>query len=141
MCFIFDKIYEETPPLKVAKTNLLAWKRLDIPVVGGKPYSPSMDHPYDWGVAETSIIRHSFHTLGKNSIENGLHSYSTKSIADSHWFDSVTFPVIIPKGAQYAYNQKGEVVSTSLIVFKDMKSLRKRYKNYKGIRRHNVFYV
>lgn len=63
-----------------------------------------------------------------NAGEAGLHSCRTKTAAKEHlnseyWPDRKAFPAIIPKGSEVYFGLSGDIMSSKLIVYKDMAQL------------------
>jgi hypothetical protein len=65
-------------------------------------------------------------------VEQGLHSCRTLKranyIAWNNFYDNrIIYPAIIPLGSHLYIGGNGDLVSTQLIVFKDMDALREKY--------------
>lgn len=62
------------------------------------------------------------------NVEQGLHSFANKSTAEGRcvsWSERRIFPAVIPKGSLVYFGEDNEIVSSSLIVYPDLKALTK----------------
>lgn len=116
MCFFIDPEHKR---VKIAKKDMVCYKRLHIHSFIGGFRSPYADFIYEKGETyfedSMSISNDDFF----DRIEVGLHSYSKKSTADGHWQSCVTVRCVIPKGSRYYYNERTkEYVSDTLRIGK-----------------------
>lgn len=123
----------------IAKHNILVYKVLNVERFGEKIFlsSPYRGKGYILKRKYTSLLGRScdcFHlsltgTFWRVYINKGLHSYineGSEQLCRSNGYSvrRQTFPAIIPKGSKYFLdNERGEIVSDTLIVYPDVESI------------------
>lgn len=86
-----------------------------------------------YGHDEWQIHRglHSFKTIKKLRVYfTGIITYSTLRTMEQRTIasgDVVAFPAIIPKGSRVFFGTRGDIVSTKLIVYRDLKQLQRKH--------------
>lgn len=130
MCLIIDQnihniLNAESKPF-IAQHNILVFKQLSIWGIFKKKYvTPYMDYPvkFDHGIAKIGIshpICIDAFTKFKFCVKEGIHSIRKYEL----WNDFnpyKMFLAIIPKGAGYYVGEHNDIVSDSLIIFKNRK--------------------
>lgn len=111
MCFIIDTKYPEE---KIAKKDIVCYKRLEVLYPNGRFSSPHQGKRYKLNILYRSELKPSSY----NTIKIGLHSYSCKKRAEHYRaFGEVVTKGIIPKGSRYYYNPiMHEYVSNQIII-------------------------
>lgn len=136
MCLYTDTSYYGTVSedkfvsSQVAQCDLVVYKALDI-YDNSKQYgySPYLYNRYEFGKLKTAnnMVTRSkiLYNCDYARVNRGLHAF-TKKINPSSRFgleSSVLCPAIIPKGSRVFIGTNNEIVSTKLIVYRDIESL------------------
>jgi hypothetical protein len=106
--------------LKVAKRDIIAYKRLIAPDATGTLFSPYYYFPYLPGVVYKSPLR-VYVGYPYFEVEDGLHAYRTRWAArKSRQSGEIIVKVRIPAGAQY-YQNNNEIAATHMEVVSEVK--------------------
>ena len=139
MCLYVDERYHTTLEPKTAKFPILVYKALEYSDYYMGYISPYMEIEYEFGELNTS---HLIFDDENDSVEDGLHACTTKESAENHCYRlsyGEIFPAIIPVGAKFFIGEKNEIVSTGLIVYKNLRALTRVHgKIRKGVCKENV---
>lgn len=131
MCLVIDTKFHKRIARRhkyaprVAQRDIVVYKVLTTPKRrsgfgdGVKHFSPYQMMPYELGKEYKSVMRSS-HIY----VNAGLHSYRTRNACRrTTSLSREIFPAIIPRGSLLFFGNGDTVVSTSLIVYKDMAAL------------------
>ena len=139
MCLYIDTTYHPTLNPKTAKFPILVYKSLEYSDNHMGYISPYMRLEYEFGVKYSSYL---IVDDENDSVEDGLHACTTRESAENHCYRSNygdIFPAIIPVGAMFFIGEKNEIVSTELIVYKNLRALTRVHgKIRKGVCKENV---
>lgn len=139
MCLYVDERYHTTLEPKTAKFPILVYKSLEYSDYHMGYISPYMGIEYEFGVKYSSNL---IVDDENDSVEDGLHACTTRESAENHCYRSNygdIFPAIIPVGAMFFIGEKNEIVSTELIVYKNLRALTRVHgKIRKGVCKENV---
>ena len=139
MCLYVDERYHTTLEPKTAMFPILVYKALEYSDYYMGYISPYMEIEYEFGELNTS---HLIFDDENDSVEDGLHACTTKESAENHCYRfsyGDIFPAIIPVGAMFFIGENNEIVSTELIVYKNLRALTRVHgKIRKGVCKENV---
>lgn len=125
MCLEISSHYHRKGGVKTATFPILVWKGLNKSYdKKGLWVSPYHQYEYTFGKVYYAILQRSY-----NEIYHGLHACITKDRAEYHSDISRAFPAIVPVGSQFWLSraEDNEIVSDSLIVFREMPQLRDHF--------------
>lgn len=108
-----------------AVCDILVYKILHYSGYDGSYNSPYMGTRWELGVPQKSIIKVYRDEWDDDMgvVEEGLHSFISPVVAQSRGIAGTRLPAIIPKGSKVIFGEDDEVVSDTLIVYKDLESL------------------
>lgn len=109
MCFLKS---EKHPKVKIAKKDIVCYKRFDITYSKRYFRSPIMGYRYDKGFTyyEDSLCRQDYNPSPYNNLVHmGFHSYSSILRCKlEKCSDELVVKCIIPEGAHYWYNEENK---------------------------------
>lgn len=113
MCLYIDTTKHPDNKRRIAQCDILVWKSGNWDVSGRLRPTYRYGFRYQAGVKTIPVPLRVRSSWGVKQVHAGYHSYC-------QW--NTRYPAIIPKGAKFFFGSRGDIVSSSLIVYKTLKA-------------------